>query len=179
MFESIEEESIGPLYPDPDELTLSQLLAFSEKLKTTRISFVNKSKKLLEIGPRLFNLYLLILFDSQLFRAQLLQFHWTDTPKTLLLRLLQRFLDLLKEHKACIIYSDWFQPASDLVPFTCSDPFFYPQLSPANLDRQLSSKTFPHSLDSSNIQKIIKELSNSSSSRVVRIFFSLPMPDAG
>jgi hypothetical protein len=109
-----DDPDIGPLFPLPNKYSIAQLQSFSDKLTQLQFWFTEKAPQLQQKDERIFKLYRSLLFDNQLIRAHFLIRR--APSKNLLLRLLQRFLDCLKENNAYIEISEWFIVPPSLPP---------------------------------------------------------------
>jgi hypothetical protein len=111
-----DDPDIGPLFPFPNKYSIAQLHSFSDKLTQLRFWFTEKAPQLQQTDERIFKIYRSLLFDNQLIRAHFLIRR--APSKNLLLRLLQRFLDCLKENNAYIEISEWFIIPPSLPPIS-------------------------------------------------------------
>jgi hypothetical protein len=105
-----DDPDIGPLFPLPNKYSIAQLQSFSDKLTQLQFWFTEKAPQLQQKDERIFKLYRSLLFDNQLIRAHFLIRR--APSKNLLLRLLQRFLDCLKENNAYIEISECSKTSS-------------------------------------------------------------------
>ena len=96
--------SIGPVFPEKNKYTRAQLLTFSKTLSNMQY---NLSEDPGRFGKDVLPKFRAIFFDNGICRAQFL-INTGNPSNDLLLRLFQRFLSCLKEHRVCADYEEWF-----------------------------------------------------------------------
>lgn len=101
-----EEIEIGPLLPNSYQYSIEQLRTFANKISQLRFYFTENASELELTDNRAYLVYRSILFDTLLVRAQILTLR--STSKSLLSRLVCRFLTCLDEHNAYVDTTDWF-----------------------------------------------------------------------
>ena len=110
MENAYDDETLGPLFPDPDKYSLSQLKSFNRRLAQKCFWYTERRHALDSIRPNDSIVHREVLFDSLLSHIRFVISGRPNASKNLYLRLLQRFLTCLRLHNAVLNYDSWLGP---------------------------------------------------------------------
>ena len=110
MIQAHDDKELGPMFPDSDKYNMSQLKNFSLNLASKCYWFTEMQRSLSISDPKEYISCKRVLFDSNLSHLRVLIVKSPSSSKNLYLRLLQRFIDCLKENDSVFDYSSWFDP---------------------------------------------------------------------
>ncbi len=104
---SDDDPELGPMYQRKGRFTEKQLLSFARHLAQLRFEFAENPDLFEQENPGQSETIRKILFDEKLLRAQLMVSQ-KRASKNVLLRMLQRFITVLKLENVFVAYDDWF-----------------------------------------------------------------------
>ena len=103
-----DDETLGPLYRDPNKYTFEQLKQFSRHLAQKCYWFTERASFLCRAKPAEYLAFRNILFDSNLCRIRFVISRCNNPSKNLYLRLLHCFCACLRKYNAILEFDHWF-----------------------------------------------------------------------